>query len=269
VTARFTGRRVLVTGASRGIGAAAARRFAAEGAAVALVARTVDRHDHLPGSLTETAAVINDGGGRAVAIAADLTDADDRARIVPAAVAELGGPIDVLVNNAAAAMYAPVQDFALKRRRIIFEVNVHAPLDLAQAALPAMLERNLGWIVNLSSATARPVGSSTMALYGASKAALNRWTLGLAAELAETNIRVNTVEPRAAVMSEGAEALVGSTVRADQIETMEQMVEAVVALGDCDFSGRVCVSLDLNDELGLTVHTLDGIPPLEESDRHD
>jgi citronellol/citronellal dehydrogenase len=260
MSARFAGRRVVVTGASRGIGAATARRFAAEGAAVALVARTVEQHEHLSGSLHETADCINDAGGRAVIIAADLTDADDRARIVPEAVAQLDGPINILVNNAAAAMYAPVGDFPLKRRRVIFEVNVHAPLDLTQAVLPAMIEQGAGWIVNLSSATARPVGNPTMAIYGASKAALNRWTLGLASELEGTGVHVNTVEPRAAVMSEGAEALIGSTVRADQIETMEQMVEAVVALGDCAFTGRLCVSLDLIAELGLTVHDLDGTP---------
>jgi short-subunit dehydrogenase len=251
---------VLITGASRGIGAATARRFAAEGAAVALVARTIDQHDHLTGSLRETADRITAGGGHAAVIASDLTDADDRARIVPEAVEQLGGPIDILVNNAAAAMYAPVRDMPLKRRRIIFEVNVHAPLDLAQAVLPAMVERGAGWIVNVSSATARPVGNPTMAMYGASKAALNRWTAGLAAELEGTAVRVNTVEPRAAVMSEGAEALVGTTVRADQVESMEEMVEAVVALGDCDFSGRICVSLDLIADLGLRVHDLDGAP---------
>jgi NAD(P)-dependent dehydrogenase (short-subunit alcohol dehydrogenase family) len=195
-------------------------------------------------------------------VSADLTDGDDRMRIVPAATEQLDGPIDVLVNNAAAAMYAPVADFPLKRRRIIFEVNVHAPLDLAQAVIPAMSERGEGWIVNLSSATARPLANSTMAIYGASKAALNRWTVGLAKELAPVGVRVNTVEPRAAVMSEGATALVGDRVRSDQIESMEEMVEAIVALADCapEHTGRNDISLDLIAELQLTVHALDGSP---------
>jgi NAD(P)-dependent dehydrogenase (short-subunit alcohol dehydrogenase family) len=247
-----------VTGASRGIGAAVARRLAAEGADVAIVARTLDRHDHLSGSLQDTAERIEAHGRRAAVVTADLTDAHDRARIVPAAVDALGGPIDILVNNAAAAMYAPLVDFPLKRRRIMFEVNVHAPLDLAQAVLPSMLERNAGWIINVSSATARPTPNATMTVYGSSKAALNRMTQGLALEVANTAIRVNTIEPRAAVMSEGATALIGDTVRADQIESMEAMVEATVALADSDFSGRICVSLDLIAELDLTVRDLDG-----------
>ena len=101
-----------------------------------------------------------------------------------------------------------------------------------------------------------------MAVYGASKAALNRLTLGLARELRDTGVRVNTIEPRAAVMSEGAHALVGDTVRDDQIESMEEMVEALVALGDCppEVTGRNCVSLDLIDELKLSVRALDGSP---------
>jgi NAD(P)-dependent dehydrogenase (short-subunit alcohol dehydrogenase family) len=103
---------------------------------------------------------------------------------------------------------------------------------------------------------------STLTIYGASKAALNRITNGLGAELFGTGIRVNTVEPRAAVLSEGAAELVGTTLRPDQIESMEEMVEGVVALCDCpeDVTGRVTVSLDLIEQGGLTVHNLDGTP---------
>lgn len=260
MSGRLQGRRALVTGASRGIGAAAAQRIAAEGADVAIVARTVTEHDHLAGSLQQTADRIRAFGVNVVVIAADIADEAARADIVPEAEKALGGPVDILVNNAAAAMYAGLLEFPLKRRRIIFEVNVHAPLDLAQAVLPSMLERGEGWIVNLSSGSARPIPNTTMAVYGASKAALNRITFGLATEVAGSGVRINTIEPRAAVMSEGATALVGATVRDDQIESMEEMVEAIVALCDCpaELTGRTCVSLDLIDELDLTVHALDG-----------
>jgi citronellol/citronellal dehydrogenase len=274
MSGRFAGRRAVVTGASRGIGAGIAERLAAEGASVALVARTLAAggRANLAGSLEETAARLAVYGNPVVLVAADLTDGDDRARIVPEAVALLGGPIDILVNNAAAAMYARPSEMPLKRRRITFEVNVHAPLDLAQAALPAMLERGEGWIVNVSSATAsqsdgppfRMEGlASTTGMYGASKAALNRETNALAHELWGRGIRVNTVEPRAAVMSEGAEVLAGHVIRDDQKESMEEMVEAAVALCDCDASstGAVHVSLDLIADRRLTVMTLDGAAP--------
>jgi NAD(P)-dependent dehydrogenase (short-subunit alcohol dehydrogenase family) len=271
MTARFAGRRALVTGASRGIGAAIAERLTADGAHVAIVARTLDQHDHLAGSLRETQRRLERYGTRVGVIVADLTDETDRQRVVPDAVEALGGPIDVLVNNAAAAIYNALVDFPLRRRRVLFEANVHAPLDLAQAVIPAMREVGEGWIVNVSSGAARPAHGppfslgpqgSTIAVYGATKAALNRMTNGLGAELYGTGIRVNGVEPRAAVLSEGAAKLVGATLRPDQIESMEEMVEAVVALCDCrpDVTGRSFVSLDLLADWGLPVRALDGAP---------
>lgn len=269
---RFRGRRALVTGASRGIGAGIAERLAAEGADVVLVARTLEPRDHpLAGSLQETRARLGAYGTHVEVLAADLTDESSRSSVVDDAAQLLGGHIEVLVNNAAAAIYQPLAEFPLKRRRLMFEANVHAPLDLAQAAIPAMEAAGEGWIVNVSSGSARTwtgppfdlgATGSTIAVYGASKSALNRITNGLGAELFGTGIRVNTVEPRAAVLSDGAAALVGDVLRPEQVESMEQMVEAVVALCDCpvDVTGANLVSLDLIAEWGLTVHGLDGSP---------
>jgi NAD(P)-dependent dehydrogenase (short-subunit alcohol dehydrogenase family) len=266
---RFTGRRALVTGASRGIGAGIAERLAAEGADVAITARTLDRHDSLPGSLTDTAARLDRYGGKVAVVVADLTSEPDRAGLVPAAVEALDGPVDILVNNAAVAIYGPAAELSLKRRRLMFEANVHAPLDLAQAVIPAMQAAGAGWIVNVTSRTAQswpgppfrlgPNGT-TIALYGASKAALDRVTNGLGAELDGTGIRVNAVGPRAAVLTEGARELVGATLPPDKVESLEEMAEAVVALCGCppDVTGQVHVSLDLIAAWGLQVHNLDG-----------
>ncbi len=270
-SARFGGRRALVTGASRGIGAGVAERLAAEGAAMAITARTVEHHPHLAGSLAETAERLQRFGGDVVAVVADLADEHQRDRIVPEAEQGLGGPIDILVNNAAAAIYQPLIDYPLRRRRLTFELNLHGPMDLAQAVLPGMVERGAGWIVNVTSASSDPAPGppferggigSRIGVYGASKAALNRLTNALAHELHGTGVRVNAVAPRAAVLTEGAAEVVGSTLREDQIESIEEMVESVVALCDCppDHTGRVEVSLDLIARLGLEVRALDGSP---------
>jgi NAD(P)-dependent dehydrogenase (short-subunit alcohol dehydrogenase family) len=269
---RFAGRNVIVTGASRGIGAALAERFAAEGANVVIVARTVDQHDHLTGSLNETLQRGRRHGARVEAIAADLADPSSRATIVPRALELLDGRIDILVNNAAAAIYMRTTEYPYKRQRIMFEVNVHAPIELVQAVVPGMVERGEGWIVNVSSASAKHAAgppfrtegvATSIGLYGSTKAALNRITNAFAVELYGTGVRINTVEPRSAVMSEGAEALVGGIVKQDQIESMEAMVEGTIALCDCppEHTGRIEVSLDVLDRLGITVMTLDGTKP--------
>jgi NAD(P)-dependent dehydrogenase (short-subunit alcohol dehydrogenase family) len=260
---------VVVTGSSRGIGAGIAERMAAEGADVVLTARTLDKHDHLAGSLNETAETLARYGGTVGIVVADLTDEADRARVIPEAVEQLGGPVEILVNNAAASIQKPLDGFSVKRRNIMFEANVNAPLDLALAAAPAMKEAGEGWIVNVSSGSANlwpgppapfePTAVNISA-YGASKAALNRITNGLALELYGTGIRVNTVEPRAAVLSEGAAELVGDRLRPDQIEPIEAMVEGTLYLCDCpvDVTGQITVSLDTIEQHGLTVHELDG-----------
>ncbi len=150
-TGRFAGRRALVTGASRGIGAGVARRLAAEGADVAVVARTVDHHPRLAGSLRATADQLRCFGGTVAVVPADLSDEADRANLIPRAAAALGGDLDILVNNAAAAIYQPLATYPLRRRRLTFELNVEAPMDLMQAVVPGMVARRAGWIVNLTS----------------------------------------------------------------------------------------------------------------------
>jgi NAD(P)-dependent dehydrogenase (short-subunit alcohol dehydrogenase family) len=269
--AECAGRIAFVTGASRGIGAAIAERLAAAGATVAAVARSVDRERKgAPGTLRETVARIEARGGRAVAIEGDVLDAGSRARAVAACREQLG-PIDILVNNAAQGPYRPFEKFTAEDFRLTFHANVLAPLELAQLVAPDMRRSGRGWILNISSATAElPQGPPYIAweqrgghhLYAASKAALNRLTAGLAAELHASGIAVNTLAPVAAVITPGV-AAVGADkwIEPSMIEPVEAMAEAALALCCCDpekLTGRVTYSLRLLEELGRDVLTLDG-----------
>jgi NAD(P)-dependent dehydrogenase (short-subunit alcohol dehydrogenase family) len=268
------GRVALVTGASRGIGAAIAERLASAGAHVAAGARSVDAApEKAPGTLRETVARIEARGGRAVAIAGDVTDAASLAAAVDRC-RELLGPVDVLVNNAAQGPYRGFEKFSERDFRRTFDANVRAPLELARLVVPEMRERRRGWIVNISSATAmRPHGppfreferTAGPHLYAASKAALDRLTVGIAAELHGSGIAVNTLAPVAAVITQ-AVAAVGADrfIEPAMIEPIEAMAEAALALACCDpekCTGRVTYSLRLLEELGREIRTLDGAQP--------
>jgi NAD(P)-dependent dehydrogenase (short-subunit alcohol dehydrogenase family) len=265
----LTGKVALVTGASRGIGAAVARRFAAEGARVAIVARSLDPGSggHLAGSLVEVAAGISDDGGVALPIMADLSDpACDRAGLVARVAQELG-PVDVLVNNAAACFYLPIDGTSERRLRVAYEVNVITPYLLSQAVVPGMRERGHGWIVNIATViadasppSARRGGQFARAsTYAPSKAALNRLTEALATELGPDGIAVNAVAPEIAVATEGAVAVM--ELPPQWLEPIEAMAEAAVALATCDAgreNGLVVKSLSYLNDRGRPIRTLDG-----------
>ncbi len=261
------GRVAFVTGASRGIGRAIARRLSAEGAAVVLCASRMGAHGRLPGTLEEAASEIQSSGGKGFAIAADLSDEAVRRDLV-ARASEPFGPVDILVNNAAGACMKLPSQVTAQERTWMYEMNLNAPIDLAQQAIPSMRERGGGWILNITSSSAKQpvvpyrdsqVSAHVIAAYGATKAALDRYTQGLAHEVAEHDIFVNAMAPRDIVLTAGAEYVRDIARRnPDMVEPVEMMAEAALELCTGRHVGRVVSSREILHSVARKVRSLDG-----------
>jgi NAD(P)-dependent dehydrogenase (short-subunit alcohol dehydrogenase family) len=261
---KLDGKVVVVTGASRGIGAEIARLFAAEGGRVICAARTLREGEHqLAGSLETTVAAIRQAGGEARAVTVNIAEPAECETLVRAA-AESYGPVDVLVNNAALTYYVPVKDFPLNRWLRSWAVNFHAPFILSQLALAVMIPRGSGAIVNISSGAAIGPGRGPYrdaaaaarggTCYGAEKAALERFTQGLAAEVYQYGISVTCVSPSQIVPTPGTvyHRLVKS-IDDPRGEPPELMAKAALLLATEPLdrvTGRVTYSQQILKEFG-------------------
>ncbi len=202
----------VVTGASRGIGSEIARLFAAEGGKVICAARTLREGDHpLEGSLEKTIGDIRDAGGDATPVAVNISLPEDCERLLQE-TRDTYGPVDVLVNNAALTYYVPIKDFPLNRWMRSWAVNFHAPFLLSKLALEDMVPRGSGSIVNISSGAAVGPGrgpypdapqNSGGTCYGAEKAALERFSQGLAQEVYQFGVSVTSLAPSQIVATPG------------------------------------------------------------------
>ena len=254
----YVGRVALVTGGSRGLGKSIATRLAAEGATVAITARTMDPDSKYVGSLRETGQEIEDAGGRVVAIPADLSDPGERVRMFEQTVAEVGSP-DVLVNNAAVTFLRPLDSFPERRALLMLEMHLLGPLHLIQLALPAMRERGHGWVLNLTSVAGNQIEgppftefdrTAGFGMYGTVKAALNRLTKSLAAELYEDGVAVNAAAPTNPVATPGAGTL---DLAKTDTEDIELITETVFRLCHGDpkiLTGRVVQTQSFLREVG-------------------
>jgi len=265
----LTGKTALVTGSSRGIGRAVAQRLAAEGATVAVTARAdqpsqsvrAGATSAIPGTIDETIALIGNAGGSAFGIAADLEDGEARDGLIDA-VLDHTGRIDILVNNAGFADYSMIDDMTMETFDRTVEHYLRIPFVLTKAALPHMRQQGGGWIVNIGSVTGvapiRPYREYNKTagdvIYASCKAALHRFTQGVAAELVDDNIAVNCVGPSTAIRTPGAAQLIPA-----------ETVLAMCHLPAAKRTGLVTFSLHYPWSQQLPVHSLDGsgvLPPL-------
>jgi citronellol/citronellal dehydrogenase len=249
--ASLTGKVALVTGASRGIGADAARTLAREGARVVCCARTEHEGQHpLGGSLDGTVADIRAAGGEATAVCANLALDDDCRRV------------DVLINNAAVAFFGPTKDLEISRWTVSWRVTVHATFVLSKLVLPGMIARGWGRIVNVTSESAIGPGAAPYSgelvgdtAYGAQKAAIERFSQGLAEEVYRDGIGVAAIAPSLIVPTPGALANAqisgADDPRAEDPAYMTAAIRTLVTDPLEQMAGRVVYSQQLLLEKGL------------------
>jgi NAD(P)-dependent dehydrogenase (short-subunit alcohol dehydrogenase family) len=264
IMGKLDGKCVIVTGASRGIGAEIARVFAADGGRVVCAARTMKEGEHqYEGSLETTVSGIRAAGGEATPVTVDISQPEECEKLVDAA-RKTYGPIDVLVNNAALTYFIPIKDYPLNRWMRSWAVNFHAPFLLSQLVLKDMVERKSGAIVNISSGAAIGPGRGPYSgpallfrgstCYGAEKAALERMTQGLAAEVFEYGVSVTALSPSQVVPTAGTvhHKLV-SGLDDPRGEHPELMAKAALLLATEPYdriSGRVTYSQQILKEYG-------------------
>jgi len=223
------GKIAIVTGGSRGIGKAMALGLAQSGAVVVVAARTEVETAGLQGTIEMTAEQIRQAGGEAVAVMCDVTDERQVGEMV-SKVTDLFGRVDILVNNSGIAFPARVWEMPLKRWELVLRVNLTGAFLCARAVLPGMMERRSGSIINISSIQATGKGSvDTGIAYGVSKAALERFSVGLADETGPFNVAVNCLKPRGAVDTEGMRYLHTSADKA-RWDPPDMMIRACVFL---------------------------------------
>lgn len=221
---------VLITGASRGIGAAIAERIAEDGAAVALLAKTETPNPKIAGTLAETADAVQRAGGRALPLACDVRDAVAVASAV-AAVADAFGGIDIVVNNAGALDLRPSAQLPPKNLRRLLEVNVEGPFAIVQAALVHLRRSGNAHVVNVSpplNMDPRWVGAHVGHTVG--KYAESLLTLGWAEEFASVPIAVNSLWPATTIASTGMMVALGEAAVRAQARSPRIMADALHAL---------------------------------------
>jgi citronellol/citronellal dehydrogenase len=199
----LAGKKIFITGGSRGIGLAIAKRAAADGALVAIAAKTTDPHPTLPGTIYTAADEIREAGGVALPIQCDLRDEKQIESAVAQTAAEFGG-LDILINNASAINLTPTLATPAKRFDLMFSVNVRATFLTSQAAIPHLKEsaaagRNphiltMSPPLSMSAKWFKPHLAYTMAKYG-----MSMCVLGLAEEFKRDGISVNALWPRTAI----------------------------------------------------------------------
>ncbi|HWE27719.1 MAG TPA: NAD(P)-dependent oxidoreductase [Polyangia bacterium] len=249
------GRTLFITGASRGIGLAIAKRAARDGANIAIAAKTTDPHPKLPGTIYTAAEEIEKAGGKALACVVDIRDENQIAAAVQKTVATFGG-IDILVNNASAISLTGTTSTPMKRFDLMFGVNVRGTFACSQACIPHLKKSSNPHILmnspplNMEERWFAPHVAYTMAKFG-----MSQCVLGMAGELRGDGIAVNAIWPRTVIATSAVQNLLGGDMTMQGSRTPEIMADAAYAIltkPSREFTGNFCIDEEILKKEGVT-----------------
>ena len=255
MTAPLAGKTILMSGGSRGIGLAIALRAAADGANVALLAKTDTPDPRLPGTIHTAAEQIRAAGGNALAIVGDVRNDDDITEAVMKTQGEFGG-IDIVVNNASVLSLAGSLDLDAKRYDLMQDVNVRGTFMLSRAAIPILREAENPHILSLSpplNITPKWLGAHTG--YTLAKFGMSMVTLGMAAEFAKDGIAANTLWPRTTIATAAVQFALGGDRMMKVSRTPEVYADAayeVFLQPAAEYTGQTLIVEDVLEAAGVT-----------------
>jgi len=251
----LSGRVVVMSGGSRGIGLAIAVACARAGARIALLAKTDSAHPRLPGTIHTAAEAIEAAGGEALPVVGDVRD-DAQVDAFVAAAAERWGGVDIVVNNASAINLAPVADLAPKRYDLMLDINARGTFLLTRAALPHLRASDHAHVVTLSP----PLSTDRRwlrghAAYTVSKMAMTMLTLGVAEDEREHGVAANCLWPRTLIATAAVQNLLGgeaAMARARKPELYSDAAYAVITRPSRDCTGNAFLCEDVLAAEGVT-----------------
>jgi citronellol/citronellal dehydrogenase len=245
---------MFISGASRGIGLAIAKRAAADGANIALVAKTAEPHPKLEGTIYTAAKEIEDAGGQALPILGDVRDGDSVESAVAQAVAQFGG-IDVCVNNASAINLGSITEVPLKRFDLMNGINVRGTYAVSQACIPHMVGRENPHVLTLSPPILLDSKWLKPTAYMMAKYGMTLCALGIAEELRDKGIASNTLWPRTMVATAAVQNLLGgeeAMARARKPEVYSDAAYVIFNKPATEFTGNTLLCEDVLVDSGVT-----------------
>lgn len=267
-TGDLKGKTLFVTGASRGIGLAIALRAARDGANVAVVAKTVEPHPKLPGTIYTAAKEIEEAGGNALPIQCDIRNDEQVKQAIDQTVSQFGG-IDILINNASAISLTGILDTEMKRFDLMQDINARGTFLCSKLAVPHLKKASNPHILTLSPPiNLQPKWFARHIAYTISKYGMTMVTLGLAEELKPEGIAANTLWPETAIDTAAVRNLLGGTESAKRARKPEIVADAahwILTRDASSFTGNFCIDSTVILQAGrndLSVYAVDPVQKL-------